>query len=83
VARQGFEALMAGEKKVVAAALVVKAQEALSKVVPDTVEALGDRAMAKPRNRLPNRPTVRPSTTRCGPRPDAGGNSPRTERRAQ
>jgi uncharacterized protein len=50
VARQGFEALMAGEKKVVAASLVVKAQEALNKVLPDTVKALGNRVMAKPRD---------------------------------
>jgi uncharacterized protein len=50
VARQGFQALMAGEKKVVAASLVVKAQEALNKVLPDTVKALGNRVMAKPRN---------------------------------
>jgi uncharacterized protein len=49
VARQGFEALMAGEKKVVAASLIVKAQEALNKVLPDTVKAIGNRVMAKPR----------------------------------
>ena len=50
VARQGFEALMAGEKKVVAASLVVKAMEAANKVLPDSVKALGNRVMAKPRD---------------------------------
>ena len=50
VAEQGFAALMAGEKKVVAASVAVKAQEALSKVLPDSVKALGNRVMAKPRD---------------------------------
>jgi short-subunit dehydrogenase len=50
VAEQGFAALMAGEKKVVAASVAVKAQEALNKVLPDSVKALGNRVMAKPRD---------------------------------
>jgi short-subunit dehydrogenase len=50
VAEQGFAALMAGEKKVVAASLVVKAMEAANKVLPDSVKALGNRVMAKPRD---------------------------------
>ena len=50
VAEQGFHALMAGEKKVVAASLAVKAQGALNKVLPDSVKALGNRVMAKPRD---------------------------------
>lgn len=50
VAEQGFAALMAGEKKVVAASLAVKAQEAVNKVLPDSVKAMGNRAMAKPRD---------------------------------
>jgi uncharacterized protein len=50
VAEQGFQALMAGEKKVVAASVAVKAQEALNKVLPDSVKALGNRVMAKPRD---------------------------------
>jgi len=50
VAEQGFAALMAGEKKVVAASVAVKAQEAMNKVLPDSVKAMGNRAMAKPRD---------------------------------
>jgi short-subunit dehydrogenase len=50
VAEQGFAALMAGERKVVAASLAVKAQEAVNKVLPDSVKAMGNRAMAKPRD---------------------------------
>ena len=50
VARQGFEALMAGEKKVVAASAAVKAMEAMNKVLPDSVKALGNRVTAKPRD---------------------------------
>src|SRR5919202_3574103 len=50
VARQGFEALMAGEKKVVAASLIVKPQEAVNKVLPDSVKAIGHRVLAKPRD---------------------------------
>jgi uncharacterized protein len=50
VAEQGFTALMAGEKKVVAASMAVKGMEALNKVLPDSVKALGNRVMAKPRD---------------------------------
>jgi uncharacterized protein len=50
VAEQGFAALMAGEKKVVAASLAVKGMEALNKVLPDSVKAMGNRVMAKPRD---------------------------------
>jgi short-subunit dehydrogenase len=50
VARQGIEALMAGEKKVVAASLAVKAQEAMNKVLPDSIKAMGNRVLAKPRD---------------------------------
>jgi short-subunit dehydrogenase len=50
VAEQGFQALMAGEKKVVAASVAVKAQEALNRVLPDSVKAFGNRVMAKPRD---------------------------------
>ena len=49
VAAQGFEALMAGERRVVAASLAVKAMEAANKVLPDAVKALGNRVFAKPR----------------------------------
>ncbi|WP_222266073.1 SDR family NAD(P)-dependent oxidoreductase [Modestobacter marinus] len=50
VARHGIEALLAGEKKVVAASLAVKAQEALNRVLPDSVKAAGNRVLAKPRD---------------------------------
>jgi len=50
VAEQGFQALMAGEKKVVAASTAVKATAAMNKVLPDSVKALGNRVMAKPRD---------------------------------
>jgi short-subunit dehydrogenase len=50
VAEQGFTALMAGEKKVVAASLAVKGQAALNRILPDSVKAMGNRVMAKPRD---------------------------------
>ena len=50
VAEQGFAALMAGEKKVVAASLAVKATEAVNKVLPDSIKAMGNRVLAKPRD---------------------------------
>ena len=49
VAEQGFAALMAGERKVVAASLAVKAMEAANKVLPDAVKAMSNRVFAKPR----------------------------------
>jgi len=49
VARQGFEALMAGKDRVVAASLATKAQELASKVLPDKVKAELHRHMAKPK----------------------------------
>jgi short-subunit dehydrogenase len=50
VAEQGFQALMAGEKKVVAASILVKVQEALNRVLPDTVKAMGNRVFAQHRD---------------------------------
>jgi short-subunit dehydrogenase len=50
VAAQGFEALMAGERKVVAASLAVKAQTAANKVLPDAVKAAAHKVMAKPQD---------------------------------
>ena len=50
VARQGFEALMKGERKVVAASLRTKSQEALNKVLPDSVKAAAHRLMAEPKS---------------------------------
>ena len=47
VARQGFEAMMAGKDKVVAGSLSTKAQEAASKVMPDSLKAQAHRKMAE------------------------------------
>lgn len=47
VAEQGFEALMAGERKVVAASIAVKAQAAVNRVLPDSVKAMGNRVFAQ------------------------------------
>jgi uncharacterized protein len=51
VARQGFEALMAGRSRVVAASLSTKAQELLGKVLPDRVKAKRHEKMAEPKDR--------------------------------
>jgi uncharacterized protein len=48
VARQGFQALMKGREKVVAASLKSKAQGVANKVLPDRAKAAGHRAIAKP-----------------------------------
>ncbi len=48
VARQGFEALMAGKRRVVAASLMTRAMELSNKVLPDRVKAAANKAMAKP-----------------------------------
>ena len=48
VARQGFDALMAGEARVVGGGLKTKAQEAAAKVMPDRVKAAMHRGMAEP-----------------------------------
>lgn len=50
VARQGFEALMKGEHRVVAASLKTKVMEAAGKVVPDRVKAAQHRKMAEPQD---------------------------------
>jgi uncharacterized protein len=50
VAEQGFNALMAGEKKVVAASVAVKAAAAMNKVLPDSAKAAANRVLAKPRD---------------------------------
>ncbi|WP_343056538.1 SDR family NAD(P)-dependent oxidoreductase [Modestobacter versicolor] len=50
VAAQGFEAMMAGERKVVAASKAVKAQAAANKVLPDAVKAAAHKVMAKPKD---------------------------------
>jgi len=48
VAQQGFQALMAGDGKVVAGSLMTKAQGAMNAVLPDSVKAAAHRLMAKP-----------------------------------
>jgi uncharacterized protein len=48
VARQGYEALMAGKEKVVGGSFKNKAQTTLGKVVPDSVKAEMHRKMAEP-----------------------------------
>ncbi len=48
VARQGFEALMAGKRRVVAASLMTRVMEASNKVLPDRVKAAANKIMAAP-----------------------------------
>jgi len=48
VARDGFEALMAGEERVVSASLKTKLQGRASRVLPDSVKAGMHRKMAEP-----------------------------------
>ena len=48
VARQGFDALMAGKERVVGGSLKNKAQVAASKVLPDSLKAEKHREMAEP-----------------------------------
>jgi short-subunit dehydrogenase len=48
VAEQGFKALMAGDRRVVAASLGTKAQEMLGKVLPDAVKAKLHEKQAEP-----------------------------------
>jgi short-subunit dehydrogenase len=48
VARQGFDALMAGKERVVAGAFKNKAQVAAGRVIPDRVKAEKHREMAEP-----------------------------------
>ncbi len=48
VARQGYEALMSGKNRVVAASVTTKAQELIASVLPDRVNAAMHRVVAKP-----------------------------------
>ncbi|WP_112249289.1 SDR family NAD(P)-dependent oxidoreductase [Kribbella monticola] len=48
VAKQAFEALLAGKDRVVAESLMTKAQELANKVLPDKVKAAVHRKMAEP-----------------------------------
>lgn len=48
VAKQGFEAMLAGKDHVIAGSLKVKAQAAIAQVTPETVKAEQHRKMAEP-----------------------------------
>jgi uncharacterized protein len=48
VAKQGFEALMAGKDDIIAGSLKTKLQGAVSKILPDTVNAEQHRKLAEP-----------------------------------
>ncbi|MDQ3764216.1 MAG: SDR family NAD(P)-dependent oxidoreductase [Actinomycetota bacterium] len=48
VAKQGFDALMAGQDKIIAGSATTKAQGIANKVVPDTLKAAAHRQMAEP-----------------------------------
>ncbi len=50
VARQGYEALMSGQERVVAATLATKLQGRMSRMLPDSVKAKMHEQMAKPRS---------------------------------
>jgi short-subunit dehydrogenase len=47
-ARQGYDAMMRGEQKVVASSLTSKAAGAALRVLPDSVKAIGNRLLATP-----------------------------------
>lgn len=49
VARQGFEALMRGDRQVVAGSVLVRAMGVANRVLPDSVKAIGNRVMSRPR----------------------------------
>ncbi|OBH96586.1 SDR family oxidoreductase [Mycobacterium sp. E2733] len=49
VARQGFEALMRGDQKIIAGSVLVKAMGAANRVLPDSIKAVGNRVMSRPR----------------------------------
>jgi short-subunit dehydrogenase len=50
VARQGFEALMAGKPKLIAGSLLTKAQTAATAFLPDAAKAQVHRLMARPKS---------------------------------
>lgn len=51
VARQGFEALMRGDQKVVGGSVSSKVMGTVSRVLPDNVKALASSLLSKPRNK--------------------------------
>jgi short-subunit dehydrogenase len=48
VAKQGYDALMKGDRKVVAESLTTKAMGLANRVLPDSVKAVANRLIAKP-----------------------------------
>lgn len=56
VARQGFDALLAGKDRVLAASLLTKAQELSTKVLPDQAKAALHRKLAEPQDGSTTRP---------------------------
>ncbi|HVM27273.1 MAG TPA: oxidoreductase, partial [Mycobacteriales bacterium] len=50
VAKQGYDALRKGDRRVVAAGLTTKLMEAAGKVTPDAVKAKVHRGMAEPQD---------------------------------
>jgi len=48
VAKQGFDALMAGKERIVGGSATTKVQEAANKVLPDKLKAAAHRQMAEP-----------------------------------
>ncbi len=48
VAKQGFEAMMAGETKVLGGSLLSKAQAVVNSVLPDRLKSAGHAKMAEP-----------------------------------
>ncbi|MFD8704995.1 SDR family NAD(P)-dependent oxidoreductase [Kitasatospora sp. NPDC059648] len=60
VARQGFEALMAGKDKVTAGSLKTRAQAATNKVLPDSAKAQVHRTAAEPGSGDDRHPSARP-----------------------
>jgi short-subunit dehydrogenase len=51
VARQGFEALMRGDQKVVGGSVSSKVLGTVTRVLPDSVKAVGSRVLSVPLNR--------------------------------
>jgi hypothetical protein len=48
VARQGFDAMMRGDQKVVGGSLSSKVMGTVSRVLPDNVKAIGSRLISSP-----------------------------------
>jgi short-subunit dehydrogenase len=48
VAKQGYDALMRGDRKVVAESVMSKAMGLANRVLPDSVKAVANRVIARP-----------------------------------